>query len=99
MKNDFISEYKKYHGLDDKWEEQTRKNISQVQQNKINNSCEQQKKANFHGDCDHINSLENVPATIVYILVMIFSPIFNNWWILWAAATCIWVNFITRHTK
>jgi hypothetical protein len=99
MEKDFISKYKERHGLDDRWETQARRSVSTVEQNKINNTNQYQKKESFHGDCDHVNSLENNTATILYALVMIFAPVFKNWWIIWLIATCIWSNYITRHVK
>ena len=57
------------------------------------------KNENFHGDCDHPNTMENGPATALYIISMIVGSIFNHRWIIWAIATFIWLKFITRHMK
>lgn len=54
---------------------------------------------NFHGDCDHPNTMENSTATIFYIIVMVVGAIFNGRLIIWIVATGIFLKFITRHKK
>jgi hypothetical protein len=98
MKDDFISQYKAQHNLDDKWEKEMRENVKKLQEDKKNpnnnNNIE-----NFHGDCDHPNTMENGQATIFYILVMLGGLIFNDRWLIWAVATIIYLKFITRHDR
>lgn len=52
---------------------------------------------NFHGDCDHPNTMENGPAIVLYIFVMIGGAIFVDRLIIWIIATIIFCNFIMRH--
>lgn len=53
----------------------------------------------FHKNCDHPNTMENGPATFLYILVMLGGTIFNDRWLIWIAATIIYFRFITRHER
>lgn len=57
------------------------------------------KKDNFHGDCDHPNTMESGSAIILYIITMVGGSIFNDRWIIWILATIIFFKFITRHKK
>lgn len=41
----------------------------------------------------HPDSMDDVPATILYIFVMIFGAIFNDRILIWVAATVIFFNF------
>ena len=54
---------------------------------------------NFHGDCDHPNTMENSTATVLYIIVMIFGAIFVDRWLIWILASVIYFSFITRHHR
>ena len=54
---------------------------------------------NFHGDCDHPNTMENSTATLLYLIVMIGGVIFKARWLIWIIATIIYFKFITRHKK
>lgn len=56
-------------------------------------------KDNFHGDCDSPYAMENSTATILYILAMIIGTLFKDRWLIYITATCIYVKFITRHTR
>lgn len=53
----------------------------------------------FHGDCDHPSTMENGPAIILYLIVMIGGSIFIDRLIIWVIATIIFYKFITRHKK
>ena len=53
----------------------------------------------FHGDCDHPDTMENSTATVLYILVMIGSLIFNDFLLMWIVASIIYFRFITRHKR
>ena len=65
----------------------------------IKSETDDEKERNFHGDCDHPNTMENGQATIFYILVMLGGLIFNDRWLIWTIATIIYLKFITRHKK
>ena len=67
---------------------------NEFHQNDPKNTC-----ANFYGDCDHPNTLENGSATILYIIIMLAGSIFNDRMLIWVTATFIWLKFITRHIK
>jgi hypothetical protein len=60
---------------------------------------QENKKDNFHGDCDHPNTMENGSATILYIIIMLGGTIFNDRLLIWILATIIFWKFITRHKK
>jgi hypothetical protein len=74
--------------IDEKWE-------------KINSENKQkqttQTPEDFFKNCDHPNSLDNIEATILWIVVMAIASIFNSNWIIWIIATIIWRKYITRH--
>lgn len=55
------------------------------------------KQKHIQPKVDSIYSLENGSATALYIIVMVASLIFNQFWIIWLAATIIYFKFITRH--
>lgn len=59
----------------------------------------EEKKDNFHGDCDSPYTMENIPATILYIIVMIGGSIFYDRVYIWIGATVVWLLFITRHMR
>ena len=59
----------------------------------------QQNAEAFFENCDHPNSLENVEATILWIVVMAVATIFKGNWLIWIVATIIWVRYITRHKR
>ena len=65
---------------------------------KFIDSSEDSKK-NFHGECDHPNTMENGPATLLYIIVMIGGAIFVDRLLIWIVSTIIYFKFITRHKK
>ena len=48
---------------------------------------------------DHPNTMENGPATILYIFTMIGGAIFNDRWLIWIIATIIFIRFINRHNR
>lgn len=54
---------------------------------------EPQQKPQF----DHSYSLENDEATILYVVAMVVSTIFNGNWALWILWTIIWLKYINRH--
>lgn len=54
---------------------------------------------NFHGDCDHPNTMEDSTATFIYVIVMVGAIIFNERWLIWVIATIMYWEFITRHKK
>ena len=56
-------------------------------------------KDDFFGDCDSPNSLENGPAIILYIIIMVGGAIFYDRWLIWIFATVIFFKFINRHKK
>lgn len=94
---DFISEYKKYHKLNDEWERDMRQKISNLDNN--TNHINKSTQDNFHGDCDHPNTMETGTAIILYIMVMIGGTIFNDRVLIWVVVTFIFLKFITRHQK
>ena len=47
--------------------------------------------------CDHPNTMENSTATILWIVAMIISLLFQGGWILCIIETIIWLKFITRY--
>ena len=56
-------------------------------------------KRDFHGDGDHPHAMENGPALVLYIIIMVGGAIFNDRWLIWVFATMIFLKFITRHKK
>lgn len=63
------------------------------------NKSEQERKKDFHGDCDSPYTMENSTATILWIVVMVVGSIFKGNWVIWIISTVIWARFITRHNK
>jgi hypothetical protein len=57
----------------------------------------EERATNFHGDCDHPNTLENGTATLLYIVVMLVGAIFHDRIGIWVITSIIYFNFITRH--
>lgn len=57
------------------------------------------KKDRFHGDCDSPYTMENIPATILYIIVMIAGAIFYDRIYIWIGATAAWLLHITKHLR
>ena len=53
----------------------------------------------FHGNCDHPNTMDDTAATILYIVVMLGGLIFNDRILIWIVATIIYVGFRNRHKK
>lgn len=76
---------------------ETNKKIKEAERkrkNLIDPPKDQERK--FHGDCDHPNTMENGPATILYIIVMIGGAIFKERLLLWIFATIVWWCHINR---
>lgn len=46
---------------------------------------------------DHPNTMENLPATLLYIFVMIGGSIFTDRVLIWVGATVWWFVHINRH--
>ena len=100
MKNDIISQYKKYHNLDDNWEKEMREKIKNLDQPKnINEENSQQVQTTPNKQYDHPNTMEDSSAIILYIIVMLAGVIFLDRWLIWIVATVIFIRFITRHKK
>lgn len=79
----------------DKKQEQTR--IEELKKMGIQPKGTHSNQENFHGDCDHPNTLENGSATVLWLIVAIGALIFKGGWVLSIIATFVWFNFITRH--
>ena len=77
---------------EERWDTMRRQELS-----KMGIQIQESNKQDIHGDCDHVNTLENGSAIIIYILVMIFGSIFNSRWLIWIVATLVFSNFISRH--
>lgn len=60
---------------------------------------EVQSKCDFHGDCDHPDTMENGTAFVLYIIAMVVGAIFVDRWLIWIMATVIFIGFITRHQR
>lgn len=98
--DDFITMYRKVHGLDEEWEKDMRKKVKEYEQKKEETPPPTPpKQNNFYGDCDHPNTMENSTATIFYIVVMIGGAIFNDRLLIWIVASVIYFTFITRHQR
>ncbi len=54
-------------------------------------------KDNFFGKCNHPNDMENGPAFILYLIVMIGGSIFNDRWLLWIVATIVYLRWLIKH--
>ena len=48
---------------------------------------------------DHPDTMDNGPATVLYVLVMIVGAIFTDRILIWVFATCVWLKHILRHQK
>ena len=48
---------------------------------------------------DHPDTMENGPATLLYIAVMLGGSIFNDRWLIWIVATVVFFKFLTRHSR
>ena len=46
---------------------------------------------------DHPDTMDNTPATLLYIFVMICGSIFNDRILIWVFATIIYFNHLGRH--
>ena len=64
-----------------------------------NPTLQKDEPENFHGDCDHPNTMEDSTATLLYIIVMTGGTIFKARWLIWIVTTIIYFKFITRHKK
>ena len=74
--------------------EEQMKQVRKLQSERCGN-----KNDNFHGQCDHPNTMENSTATFLWVVVMVVSILFKGGWILCVLETIIWWKFITRHNK
>lgn len=59
-----------------------------------NKTLELEERLNHVGD--DFNALDNIPATIIYIFVMVGGAIFNDRILIWVFATFIWLQHIFR---
>lgn len=50
-------------------------------------------------DTDHPNTVDNVTATIWYIIIMLVGAVFNDRWLIWIIATIIWRKHINRKSR
>ena len=82
MKDDFITMYRKYHNLDDKWEKNMRKSVAEIQNNK-NNAKDNILANNNEQKCYQPNTISKGLALFITIAVMIGSLIFRQWYIAW----------------
>lgn len=53
----------------------------------------------FYGDCDSPYTLENSTATVFYIITMVVGTLFVDRWLIYIAATFIYIMFKRRHKK
>ena len=51
----------------------------------------------FFKKCDKPGTMDNVTATIFYVIIMVVGAIFNNRLLIWIVATVIWLRHIFRH--
>jgi hypothetical protein len=102
-KEEWLAEYHRNKNLTPKEREKEMEdflaevNKQDEEMTQINTPPTPQTPENFFENCDHPNSLDNVEATIVWIVVMVIGAIFKGNWIIWIIATIIWLKYITRH--
>ena len=60
---------------------------------------EKRARNNFHGDCDHPNTMEDSTATLLWVASLALGIIFDARLIIWIICTVVWFKFITRHHK
>ena len=56
----------------------------------------QEKMRDLYINADHPNTMENGPATFLWIVAMIVSLLFNGGWILCILETVVWWKFVNR---
>lgn len=79
-----------------KWNEIYKKKREEIDKNN-SMKVRPMTKEEFYGDCDHPNTMENSTATIFYIIIMVVGAIFYDRWLIWVAATIIYLSHIFRH--
>lgn len=95
----YMEKYKKEREESEKkYQEMRRKELEAKGVTMIESNPEDKDK-NFHGDCDHPNTMENGQATALYIVIMLVGLIFNARWLIWIVASVVYFRFITRHSR
>lgn len=84
-------------------EEEDRKKAEQKAreetEKKLNAPQERSWQEQMYVDTEHPDTMSNGYATVLYIVVMIGSLIFKDFWLIWIAATFLWVKHITRRAR
>lgn len=98
---DYREIFRQHNEFMDEWHKRNRELRKQALAEKgiVMQESPKNKKDNFHGKCDHPNTMTDESAIVLYIITMVGGAIFNDRWLLWIFATVIFCKFITRHKK
>ena len=104
-KEEWLKEYYRDKALTpEEREKELNEFVAEIKKRDEDRECQkkaqrQQNAETFFENCDHPNSLENVEATILWIVVMAVATIFKGNWLIWIIATIVWRRYITRHKR